>query len=133
MAANTGDNWADNSWPFSAPAQGFGNTTTSDAIATAMNPGVSPPNYLTNNHYLFHHRMGQNIRCTPLLLPLAQPAADINYPAIVNQPSLVTMNPAGTPGAAWLLASKQPNPPPPNFPPLTVPPAAINSPPWHPL
>lgn len=61
--------------------QGQANTTVSDAIATAMNPGVSPADYTTANHYKYHKMMGQNVRCTPLLLGMESPLVDTVYPS----------------------------------------------------
>lgn len=60
--------------------QGQANTTVSDAIATAANPGVTPPDYTTANHYHYHKMMGQNVRCTPLLLGMESPIIDTVYP-----------------------------------------------------
>lgn len=105
-------------------SQGFANLTTQNAIVTALGAGVFPPNYLTPQHYLFHHRMGQNVRCAPLLLPLTdQPNSDLNYPSRamleqIGQPEL-------------LLENKVPGAPQQIFPPFDVPPAPPSLP-WIP-
>lgn len=57
------------------------NLTQQDAIVTAANPGVSPADYRGANHYVFHHRLGQNARCAPLLLGIDNPANDLSYPS----------------------------------------------------
>lgn len=94
---------------------GFANTTSLNAVATALNPGVSPPDYTTPNHYIFHHRLGENIRCAPELLGMEAPSANLMYPRRtmleqIGQPELLleNRNPLGGNN---------------NFPALQVPPA----------
>lgn len=104
--------------------QGFSNTTVADGIVIAIGTGVFPPNYLTPQHYIFHHRMGQNIRCAQILLPIDdQPASDLNYP------SRTVLEQVGQP--ELLLENKQAAPPQAPFPPLAAPPAPPSLP-WVP-
>lgn len=57
-----------------------------DAIAEAANlpldgSGVTPADYTTANHYLYHQMFGQNVRCAPVLLGLEYVAIDPQYPS----------------------------------------------------
>lgn len=86
--------------------QGFANTDTLNAIATALNPGVAPPNYLTPQHYIFHHRMGNNVCAAPILLGMEDP----NYQGTVGNdgpyPLRTNLEQVGQP--ELLLENKQP-------------------------
>jgi hypothetical protein len=103
---------------------GQGNTTSMNAVAQAFT-GVFPPNYLESDHYLFHHRLGQNIRCAPILLGLIDdPTQDLSYP---SNATLAAIGPEW-----WNVLSPnfmQPNNygAAPSFPPLAAPPAATQA------
>lgn len=105
--------------------QGFADTDSLNAIAEDMGEGVFPPNYLTPQHYIFHHRMGQNVRVAPILLGMDDPNNDLNYPSRSNLEKI------GQP--ELLLENKQPAPSQAPFPPFDVPPAPPSSSPWTPL
>lgn len=93
--------------------QGFANTDTLNSVATGA--GAFPPNYLTPQHYIFHHRMGQNVLVAPILLGMDDPNNDLNYPSRANLEQI------GQP--ELLLENKQPAPPQAPFPPFDAPPA----------
>jgi hypothetical protein len=111
---------------------GQANNAVQDAIAIASNPGVVPPgaSYLEPNHYVYHHRLGQNARAAGILLPIMDLVTmDLSYPSnatiAITGPEL------------WDVLSpnfKQPNDygAAPNFPPLDAPPAPPGTP-WIPL
>lgn len=61
--------------------QGQANTTTQNAIATAMGAGVVPADYTTSAHYQYHKMMGANVRCAPELLGMESPLVDTVYPS----------------------------------------------------
>jgi hypothetical protein len=109
--------------------QGQAQRTSLDAVASAMNPGVVPPNYQQANHWVFNRRIGQNARVAPALLGMDDVTLDLSYP---SNAMIVAMGPT-----LWDITSplfrvpSQPNSTlVEDFGPLDVPPAALSSPPW---
>lgn len=66
---------------FNSGYLGQSNVTVANGIAGSMNPGVSPPDYTTTNHYQYHKMMGQNVRVAPVLLGMDAPIYDTPYPS----------------------------------------------------
>jgi hypothetical protein len=101
------------------------NIATQNAVATALNPGVSPPNYLLANYWTFYRRLGCNAPSAPILIPLIDDVSqDMSFP------SNATL--AATGPELWNVLSpnvKQPSQPnstiASDFPPFDAPPASM--------
>jgi hypothetical protein len=86
-------------YALSSLSQSQADPTVANGIATGANPGVTPPNYILAAYYNYHHRLGENVRCAPILLGMEDPTKDLNYP---SKNDIVVLGPD-----YWLLENKQ--------------------------